>query len=187
VLQEACRQAVEWNAAGGAAIKMSVNLSPRQVTPDLVSLVEQVLSESQLPAERLVLEITESLLLDRASTTGVISDLRALGVDVALDDFGTGYSSLSYLQDYPLDMVKLDRGFVESLDRSPAGAAVIKAAIEMAGALGLRVVAEGVEREAQLESLRRLGCSYAQGFLFAPALPADEAYLLRGRAPLAAA
>jgi EAL domain-containing protein (putative c-di-GMP-specific phosphodiesterase class I) len=94
---------------------------------------------------------------------------------VALDDFGSGYSSLSYLQSYPLDFVKLDRGFVQTLDDSEATGAVVRAAIQMAGALGLRVVAEGVQRPEQLARLRELGCDYVQGFLFAPALEPDEA------------
>jgi EAL domain-containing protein (putative c-di-GMP-specific phosphodiesterase class I) len=182
VLRTACAQAAVWNRARPSdPVAMAVNLSPRQVTPELVDDVAGALAHSGLPAGWLMLEITESLLLEQASTIGVVSDLRALGVRVALDDFGSGYSSLSYLQSYPLDVVKLDRGFVDSLDESTASAAVVTAAIDMARALGLRVVAEGVERESQLVRLRELGCPYVQGFLFAPALdPADAAELLGG-------
>ncbi|MEA2445922.1 MAG: diguanylate cyclase, partial [Thermoleophilales bacterium] len=181
VLNLACAQAVEWNLLRpGDPVKIAVNLSQRQVTPALVGDVAAVLSATGLPAECLMLEITESLLLEQASAIGVVSELRALGTRLALDDFGSGYSSLSYLQSYPLDTVKLDRGFVERLDRSAATRAVVKAAIEMARALGLQVVAEGVERESQLSRLRELGCPYAQGFLFAPALEPAAARLLAG-------
>jgi diguanylate cyclase (GGDEF)-like protein/PAS domain S-box-containing protein len=187
VLRTACAQATEWNRLrGDDPMTIAVNLSPRQVTPELVDEVARVLVETGLSPRLLLLEITESLLLEQTSTIGVISDLRELGVLVALDDFGSGYSSLSYLQSYPLDVVKLDRGFVQSLDESVASAAVVKAAIEMAGALGLRVVAEGVERESQLIRLRELGCGYVQGFLFAPALPAGEAAAMLSGVPVAA-
>jgi diguanylate cyclase (GGDEF)-like protein/PAS domain S-box-containing protein len=181
VLRTACAQAALWQERRpDDPVTIAVNLSPRQVTPDLVGEVAAVLAETGLPASGLMLEITESLLLEQASTIGVVSDLRALGVRVALDDFGSGYSSLSYLQSFPLDVVKLDRGFVQALDESEASAAVVKAAIDMAGALGLEVVAEGVEREAQLVRLRDLGCPLVQGFLFAPALEPDEAAELLG-------
>jgi EAL domain-containing protein (putative c-di-GMP-specific phosphodiesterase class I) len=163
---------------------MSVNLSPRQVRPELIDEVRSALDGTIHP-RLLVLEITESLLLEPVSTSGIITDLRALGVRVALDDFGSGYSSLSYLQSYPLDFVKLDRGFVQTLDDSAATGAVVRAAIQMAGALGLRVVAEGVQRPEQLARLRELGCDYVQGFLFAPALEPDEAAELLGGIDLA--
>ena len=188
VLRTACCQAAKWNEERAERVKVGVNLSPRQVTPELVEDVAAALADTGLAPERLVLEITESLMLERESTVGVISDLRRLGVCVALDDFGSGYSSLSYLQSYPLDVVKLDRGFINALDESPAGAAVVKAAIDMAAALGLDVVAEGVEREEQLATLCALGCDFVQGFLFAPALePAAASELLGGVRPGGAA
>ena len=183
VLRTACEQAAVWNAQRGPGhpLSMSVNLSPRQVRPELIDEVRRAL-EGTIHPRLLVLEITESLLLEPVATSGVINDLRALGVRVALDDFGSGYSSLSYLQSYPLDFVKLDRGFVQTLDDSAATGAVVRAAIQMAGALGLRVVAEGVQRPEQLDRLRELGCDYVQGFLFAPALEPDEAAELLGGA-----
>ena len=174
VLETACRQAAVWNA-NGSRVGVWVNLSPRQVTPELPAEVSRALAVSGLDGSLLGLEITEGMLLEHASTVEVVTDLQALGVHVALDDFGSGYSSLSYLQHYPLDAVKLDRGFVASLDESPASVVVVKAAIDMAAALGLRVVAEGVEREEQLDRLRELGCEYAQGFLFAPPVDAVAA------------
>jgi EAL domain-containing protein (putative c-di-GMP-specific phosphodiesterase class I) len=188
VLGVACAQAADWNSLRPEdPVKIAVNLSQRQVTPALVDDVAAVLSATGLPAECLMLEITESLMLEQTSMGDVVSDLRALGTRLALDDFGSGYSSLSYLQSYPLDTVKLDRGFVETLDQSAATGAVVKAAIEMARALGLEVVAEGVEREAQLSRLRELGCPYAQGFLFAPALAPEAAAELLAGARLAPA
>jgi diguanylate cyclase (GGDEF)-like protein len=176
VLRTACEQASVWNAQRGPSdpLALSVNLSPRQVRPELIEEVRRALDGTIHP-RLLVLEITESLLLEPVATSDVITELRALGVRVALDDFGSGYSSLSYLQSYPLDFVKLDRGFVQTLDDSEATGAVVRAAIQMAAALGLRIVAEGVQRPEQLARLRELGCDYAQGFLFAPALEPDEA------------
>jgi diguanylate cyclase (GGDEF)-like protein/PAS domain S-box-containing protein len=188
VLETACRQGAEWNA-GDAQVSISVNLSPRQVTAGLPDDVAGILEATGLPADLLMLEITEGLLLDGAGTIDTVGALREMGVHVALDDFGSGYSSLSYLQTYPIDVVKLDRWFVAPLDESPVTAAVVKAAIDMARALGLRVVAEGVERQEQVDRLRGLGCRYAQGFLFAPSLDADAAGRLihAAAAPSAAA
>jgi diguanylate cyclase (GGDEF)-like protein/PAS domain S-box-containing protein len=182
VLRTACEQAAAWNELRGPdrPLAISVNLSPRQVRPELLFEVRRALAGT-IPPSLLMLEITESLLLEPDSTLGVIADLRELGVMVALDDFGSGYSSLSYLQSYPLDFVKLDRGFVQALDASERTAAVVRAAIEMAGALGHTVVAEGVQRPEQLARLRELGCDLVQGFLFAPALePGEAAELLNG-------
>jgi diguanylate cyclase (GGDEF)-like protein/PAS domain S-box-containing protein len=178
VLEAACRQAAEWNA-GDAMVGVSVNVSPRQVTSELPGQVRQVLDDTGLHPRLLALELTESLLLE-PGTADVLIELRLMGVRLALDDFGAGYSSLSYLQSYPIDVVKLDRGFVASLDESQASAAVVRAAIDMAGALGLRVVAEGVEREQQLARLVELGCDFAQGYLFSRPVDAHAATRLIG-------
>ena len=126
-----------------------------------------------------MLEITESLVLD-PSVKPVVSSLRALGVQLALDDFGTGYSSLGSLQRFPLDLLKLDRTLISSLSET-TGAAIVRAAIELGNALGVDVIAEGIETRAQLATLRELGCPLGQGFLFARPLPLDQAlHLLNG-------
>ena len=126
-----------------------------------------------------MLEITESLVLD-PSVQPVVSSLRSLGVQLALDDFGTGYSSLGSLQRFPLDLLKLDRALISSLSES-SGAAIVRAAIELGNALGVTVIAEGIETRAQLDTLRELGCPLGQGFLFARPLPLDQAlHLVNG-------
>ncbi len=153
---------------------MEVNLSARQIDdPRIVRTVEQILLRTGLPPEHLTLEITESALMhDAAGALVVLRALKDVGVSLAIDDFGTGYSSLSYLSRFPLDIVKVDRLFVEELGVSPEDEEIVSAVIKLAHALGLKVVAEGVETTAQLDVLRRLGCDLAQGFLFSEAMPA---------------
>jgi diguanylate cyclase (GGDEF)-like protein/PAS domain S-box-containing protein len=176
VLEEACRQLRDWHqtAPGAAFGSMEVNLSARQVDdPRIVRTVEQILLRSGLPPEHLTLEITESALMrDAASALVVLQALKDIGVSLAIDDFGTGYSSLSYLSRFPLDIVKVDRLFVAQLGISHEDEEIVSAVIKLAHALGLQVVAEGVETTGQLDVLRRLGCDLAQGFLFSEPLPA---------------
>jgi diguanylate cyclase (GGDEF)-like protein len=178
VLEEACRQLRHWHhrdvSAGQGSIE--VNLSARQIDdPRIVPTVEGILARTGLPPEYLTLEITESALMeDAAAALGVLDALKELGVLLAIDDFGTGYSSLSYLQHLPLDLLKLDRSFVAGLGTSADTETIVAAVIELAHALGLQVVAEGVETTQQLELLRSFECDLAQGFLFSKALPASE-------------
>ncbi|MGZ4201194.1 MAG: EAL domain-containing protein [Thermoleophilaceae bacterium] len=175
VLRAACAQLARWEEP----VYLSANLSALQVVPDLVDEVEGLLERYMLRPARLVLEITESLVLDPL-TKPTVARLRALGVQVALDDFGTGYSSLGSLQRFPLDVVKLDRELIKSLDEE-SGSAVLAAAVELGRALGLNVVAEGIETQLQLAKVRELGCDLGQGFLFAKPLPVQEAdRFLRG-------
>jgi EAL domain-containing protein (putative c-di-GMP-specific phosphodiesterase class I) len=166
VIAEACRQARLWRA-----LRMSVNVSTRQLAdPELVNRVSAGLGE--LPAGHLTLEITESVLIQEVeSFVDTLHALKALGVRLGLDDFGTGYSSLGRLRRFPLDVVKLDRSFVSELGADPAADSIIAAVIGMAQALGMEVIAEGVETEAQLSRLERLGCRLAQGYHFAPPMP----------------
>jgi EAL domain-containing protein (putative c-di-GMP-specific phosphodiesterase class I) len=143
--------------------------------PEIVATVEQILSETGLAPSDLTLEITESALMnDAASALGVLRALKELGVTLAIDDFGTGYSSLSYLQRFPLDILKIDKTFVDELGLAPEGSEIIAAVINLAHALGLQVIAEGVETERQLEELGRLDCDFAQGYLFSRPVPAHE-------------
>jgi diguanylate cyclase (GGDEF)-like protein/PAS domain S-box-containing protein len=177
VLDEACRQAARWSRErpGLPAIAVSVNLSSRQLADrHLVTAIAATLDETGVDPGLLTLEITESLLVqDMTSAVETLEALKALGVRLSLDDFGTGYSSLSYLTALPLDVLKLDRSFVSQLG-TDADPAIVAAVCEMAVALGMTVVAEGVELPAQLAILRELGCRFAQGYLFARPLPPEE-------------
>jgi EAL domain-containing protein (putative c-di-GMP-specific phosphodiesterase class I) len=184
VLATACAQVAHWRAAG-RALTCHVNLSPHQLTdPGLVADVGAVLDETGLEAGALVLEITESALMEGATPIERLQELRALGARLVLDDFGTGYSSLGRLRRCPVDGLKVDRSFVCDLPGDDGQDALLVAGIlGMARALGLTVVAEGVETDAQLALLRDLGCRYAQGYLLSR--PLDAAALggaLVGRA-----
>ncbi|MDA8358359.1 MAG: bifunctional diguanylate cyclase/phosphodiesterase [Actinomycetota bacterium] len=177
VLEEACNQLRHWRHHGHSddSGMMEVNLSARQIDhPGIVGTVEDILGATGLPPENLTLEITESALMrDAVAALGVLRALKSIGVSLAIDDFGTGYSSLSYLQRFPLDVLKVDKSFVDELDHD-RGAEIVAAVINLAHALGLHVVAEGVESESQLDVLRHLGCDYAQGYLFSRPVPATE-------------
>jgi EAL domain-containing protein (putative c-di-GMP-specific phosphodiesterase class I) len=178
VLEQACHQLRDWNLRGpeGPQGSVEVNLSARQIDdPRIVGTVEEILARTGLPPEYLTLEITESALMkDAASALEVLRALKELGVLLAIDDFGTGYSSLSYLQHFPLDMLKVDRSFVQELGVSRDGEEIVAAVVKLAHALGLKVVAEGVETTSQLEVLRSFDCDLAQGYLFSEPLPASE-------------
>ena len=178
VLETACRQAARWRAADPTRVGVfvSVNLSARQFSQsDLPDEVATVLAATGLPAGALELEITESALMDQTERgIAALTRLRALGVRLVLDDFGTGYSSLSYLRHLPLDTIKIDRSFVAGVDQ-PADRSIVEAVVALAHGLGIGVVAEGIETSDQLKVLRTIGCDVGQGFLFAAALPPDEA------------
>jgi diguanylate cyclase (GGDEF)-like protein len=184
VIEAACAQIRRWHDdhPAGLGVPVSVNVSARQLSPALVDVVAGALQTTGIAPSQLALEITESLLIEHTdSAQEVLAALEALGVSIVLDDFGTGYSSLGYLNKFPLAQLKLDRTFTAELAREPRSAKIVAATIDMARALGMTVVAEGVESEDQLAVLRRLGCDYAQGFLFArPEAP--EAVFTRIRA-----
>ncbi len=177
VLEEACGQLYRWRQHGLSphAGTVEVNLSARQIDhPDLVGTVEAVLEATGLPADNLTLEITESALMrDADSALGVLQDLKRIGVALAIDDFGTGYCSLSYLHRFPLDILKIDKSFIDELEGGE-GAEIVTAVVNLAHTLGLDVVAEGVETERQLGILREMGCDYAQGYLFSRPVPASD-------------
>jgi EAL domain-containing protein (putative c-di-GMP-specific phosphodiesterase class I) len=156
---------------------VSVNVSPRQFqSPEIFDLVRRRLAESGLPADRLVLEITENLLLaDDARVTRGLARLRRLGVRIAIDDFGTGYSGLGYLQRVPLDVVKLDRLFTAGMAVSTQQCDLVAGIVHLAGTLQLEVIAEGVETEEERRLVRQAGCAYGQGFVFARPMPPDAA------------
>jgi diguanylate cyclase (GGDEF)-like protein len=176
VMHEACAQNKAWQQAGMAPLPIAINLSAVHFQqPTLLRDVQQTLYDHALPARCLELELTESSILQDTSTTiATMERLKAVGVMLALDDFGTGYSSLSQLKGLPLDNLKLDQSFVRGLPNDSDDLAICTAVIAMGRALGLKVIAEGVESTEQLAVLRALGCDVGQGYLFARPLPAEQ-------------
>jgi diguanylate cyclase (GGDEF)-like protein/PAS domain S-box-containing protein len=175
VLREACRQLRAWHDAHpDVPTVVSVNLSARQLArPELVAEVADAVADAGAPAARLVLEMTEGMLIhDNRATLERLDALKSLGVRLAIDDFGTGYSSLSYLERFPVDVLKIDRSFVRGVGRNGHESPVTLAVISLARALGMVAIAEGVETERQLERLRELGCDRGQGYLFGRPEPA---------------
>lgn len=175
VLRTVCRQIRIWQDAG-LNLSVAVNVSARQFQQyDLSELVRAVLSEAAVPPRLLEVELTESAVMqDAESSVVMLERLKGLGVQISIDDFGTGYSSLSYLKRLPLDVLKIDQSFVRDISSDPNDAAIVRAIITLARNLGMKVIAEGVENEAQLAFLNAYGCQYAQGYLFGQPMSADE-------------
>jgi len=172
MLRRACKDAATWPDD----VRVAVNLSPLQFrTGNLLSIVMDALKQSGLPAKRLELEITETLLLEKSSQVlATLHALRALGVRISMDDFGTGYSSLSYLRSFPFDKIKIDQSFVRDLGANREAQAIIRSIVSLGKGLGVTITAEGVETEAELSCLRAEGCHEGQGFLFSRARPNEE-------------
>jgi EAL domain-containing protein (putative c-di-GMP-specific phosphodiesterase class I) len=188
VLGEACRQAMDWRDRfpSASGLVMNVNLSTRQLfEPDLISRVAQILAETSMEPATLVLEITEGTLMQEVGlTTAKLHALKELGTRLALDDFGTGSSSLGYLRQFPIDVLKIDKSFVDGLGEGSDASALVRTIIELARSLRLGVVAEGIETVEQLAELQRAGCDSGQGYLFAkPLVREDVEELLRGGTP----
>ena len=187
VIDEVCRQALEWNAACLRPIKMFANVSGVQLErPDFSGKIAHALKRSGLAPDRLELEITESWVIsDLPGAAGKLQELRDMGIGVALDDFGTGYAAFDYLQELPLDTLKIDRSFVHRLDRADANRTTVRAMTILARQLGLKTVAEGVESEEQLRRLSEIGCDLMQGFLLGrPVEPEAARELLSNQKPL---
>jgi EAL domain-containing protein (putative c-di-GMP-specific phosphodiesterase class I) len=184
VLREGCRHACRLVAAtrDGVPPRMSINLSIKQIQhSDIVADVRAALDESGLAPERLVLEITESVLMDDPDlAVRRLQELKDLGVSLALDDFGTGYSSLSYLSRFPVDILKMDRSFLRD-GSSPEARSLATAVVGLGSTLALEVVAEGIEVNEQWETLRDLGCDLGQGYLFARPMDAEASVAYLGR------
>jgi diguanylate cyclase (GGDEF)-like protein/PAS domain S-box-containing protein len=179
VLDHACRQLADWRRAGYNKLRMSVNVSTLQFERhDWMQMISDALQQNELPPSCLELELTESVVMKNCEHAAErLAQLRTLGISSAIDDFGTGYSSLKYLQSLPIDSVKIDQSFVRNLDMlsdgESANGAIVRAIITLARQLGLRVVAEGVETNQELELLRRLGCDLMQGYLFSKPMTAE--------------
>jgi EAL domain-containing protein (putative c-di-GMP-specific phosphodiesterase class I) len=172
MLRRACADAALWPDD----VRIAVNLSPLQFrVGNLLALVMDVLKQTGLPARRLELEITETLLLEKSSQVlATLHALRALGVRISMDDFGTGYSSLSYLRSFPFDKIKIDQSFVRDLGSNRDAQAIVRSIISLGMGLGVTITAEGVETEAELSCLRAEGCHEGQGYLFSRARPNTE-------------
>ena len=186
VLREACRQVAEWRSAGLCLPRIGVNVSGQQVQHgNIVQMVQDTLASTDLPPSALELEITESFIMQQAEDAiQTLESLRGTGVALAIDDFGTGYSSLSYLKLLPIDKLKVDRSFVKDIPGDGNSKAIVRAVIALARSLQLRVIAEGVESEAQQGFLRSEGCDEVQGFHYSRPLPAGEFTDLLRKIPL---
>ena len=176
VLNRACEQTQQWRAMGFGPLQVSVNLSARQLKESgFRAMVASTIRNSGLAAESLELELTESMIMaDTESMLALLNDLREQGIKLSVDDFGTGYSSLSYLKELPVDTLKIDRAFVDGMEHSSQQEAIVKAIVVLGTSLSMRVVAEGVENDQQLDMLRELGCHLIQGYHISKPLKAEE-------------
>jgi hypothetical protein len=175
VLKTACAQAQQWKADGIVPLRVAVNISASQLRQNRIAdVVEKVLAETNIAPSALELELTEGLLIENTlASSQVLHRLRDMGISISLDDFGTGYSSLSYLKRLPIDLLKIDRSFVRDVLSDSADRAIAAAIVDLAHALGLHVVAEGIETQEQLNFMRSLGCDAAQGYLIGRPMAAD--------------
>jgi EAL domain-containing protein (putative c-di-GMP-specific phosphodiesterase class I) len=175
VLEEACRQAAEWQSRG-LHITVAVNVSARQITKDrLAERIANLLERHSLPPTALQIELTETALLTAPEVaTDTLNRLREMGMVIAIDDFGTGYSSLARMRRLPIDLVKIDRSFIENVDSDDKDAEVVRTIVALAKALGLEIIAEGVESERQSEILNESGCTVCQGYFFAKPQSVDQ-------------
>ena len=176
VLREACRQARLWQVNGMSPVRVAINMSAQQFRQkNLVTIVQSALENANLEPTYLEIELTESAVMHNAATsTAILEQLSRLGVHISIDDFGTGYSSLNYLRRFPLDKLKIDRSFIKDVVANPEDAAIVHAIISLAHSLRLKVIAEGVETEQQLQFLRGLGCDQYQGFFCSPAMTPEK-------------
>ncbi len=176
VLRTACLQTIAWHRAGWPALRVAVNLSPRQFAQQtLVQSIADLIQETGMTAHLLELELTEGTVMhDVDSAIEVLRNLKALGIHISIDDFGTGYSSLSYLRRFPIDVLKIDQSFVRELSVDVDDAAIVRAIITLAHSLRLKVIAEGVETAAQLAFLRQEGCDHMQGYLYSRPVNAEQ-------------
>ncbi|WP_334177696.1 bifunctional diguanylate cyclase/phosphodiesterase [Pseudoxanthomonas sp.] len=180
VLEQACQQLARWRSMGLRTLGVAVNVSPSQLAqPTLAPWIAECLQRHDLPADALTLELTESVLVeDMGAAQAMLQTLHALGVRLALDDFGTGYSSMSYLQRLPLDIIKIDRSFVDGIAAESTDRAIARTILVLAHEMGMRTIAEGVETSAQMHALQQMGCDEMQGYFFGRPMEVDEATAL---------
>jgi EAL domain-containing protein (putative c-di-GMP-specific phosphodiesterase class I) len=185
VMQEACRQAADWQKRGAEPLGVAVNVSARQFKdPELVTKIAQCLASTGLDPHLLELELTESIVMeDPVNSAARLKQVRDLGVTISIDDFGTGYSSLSYLRQFPIDILKIDRSFVRDVHIDAHNAAIVTAILAMARQLQIGVVAEGIETAEQQDFLARHGCGIGQGYYFSKPVPAADCEKLFERRP----
>lgn len=176
VLRKASTQAHLWNKEYGLNLQVAVNISPIHISTDgFVNMVRDVIAETKIDPSTLEIEITEMSMLDYTEKLiQTIAELKALGITISIDDFGTGYASLNYLKKFPVDVLKIDRAFVQDIISGKSGVAMISAIISLAHAMELKVVAEGVEQDAELNVLRKYGCEFVQGYYFSKPLSVSE-------------
>jgi EAL domain-containing protein (putative c-di-GMP-specific phosphodiesterase class I) len=176
VLRKACAQSVAWRRDGLPSIPVAVNLSPRQFADEnLLKDIDDALADSGLASEHLEIEITESMVMHNVvKASATLSEIRKRGIRIAIDDFGTGYSSMSLMKKFPIDTIKIDRSFVRDIPHDEEDKAITKAIIGMGKALGLKIVAEGVETVAQERFLKAHGCDEIQGYLFSRPVPPES-------------
>jgi len=176
VMRSACQQFKKWRDTGYLVNNLSVNVSARHFKEGgLLAHCKKIIEQSELAFKYLEIELTESALVDNyTSAKEILNEIHQMGIRIALDDFGTGYASMSYLKDFPFDTIKLDRSFVQGVPDDIESAAIVKAMIQLAEALKLNIVAEGIETEPQKTFLTDHGCTYGQGFLWSKPVPADE-------------
>jgi EAL domain-containing protein (putative c-di-GMP-specific phosphodiesterase class I) len=175
VLRETCRQGRKWLDMGLPPLTLAVNVSPQQFRrSDITALVALVLSETGFPAGHLELEITETGLMEnKDNATEILNTLHGQGIRLAIDDFGTGYSSLAHIKHFPLDVLKIDKSFIDEIPHNKDDMEIAATIVAMGHILGFKVLAEGVETQEQLAFLQKTGCNIYQGYLKSPPLPAD--------------
>lgn len=174
ILRQACRQNKIWHDQG-YLLKVSVNLSARQIyQKDLVEMIKQILAETELAAEWLELEITESIFVKMEEATAVLQQIRDIGIHISIDDFGTGYSSFSYIKSLPVDTIKIDASFIRDIHHNQESQAIVKAIVTIAQSLNMNVIAEGIELNDQAAALQKNGCDHGQGYLFSRPLATDD-------------
>ncbi len=183
IIKAACQQYQQWCSAGDPQISISVNLSAHQFADEnLLSAIRDILEETDMPAQFLEFEITETVLMqDADAALKILNEMKAMGLKISIDDFGTGYSSISYLKHFPADVLKIDRAFVKDLPDDEQDATITNAIILLAKALNLGIVAEGVETEAQLQWMRDKACDQIQGYFFSPPVPPEKAAKMLGK------
>ena len=177
ILQRACQQLARWQAQfPNRPLKISVNLSVKQLQSSVLPKIDHVLTAARIRPHSLMLEITESMLVQNIETTvSLLEAIKAKGVDISIDDFGTGYSSLSYLHQLPIDALKIDRTFVSATEPNARNQAIVKSIVALSHLLKLTAIAEGIETAQQLKWLQMLGCELGQGYFFSPPVTASEA------------